>query len=118
MAETRTFYPNGSLKRLIVDNSDKQLILELEDLQRTIPLAVAKITYQEFDAGDVQTFTITKTREQLLRLTDTYSYVYDYVYYASGAIDTIQSRVFNALAELISDYTVKHYENGRQPEII
>lgn len=118
MAETRTFFPGGELKRLIIDNSDKSLVLMLENLQRTIPQAVAKITYQEFDAQDIQTYTVTKTREQLLRLTDTYSYVYDYQYYPSGAINTIRIRVFDALDVLLSDHTVKHYEDGRPPEVL
>ena len=118
MAETRTFFPDGSLKRLIVDNSDKDLTLILENLNRTIPAEVARVEYKEFDNLDVETFSVNKTREQLLRLTDTYSYVYDYQYYASGAIDTIRSRVFDALAVLLSDHTVKHYEDGRAPEIL
>ncbi len=118
MAETRTFNPDGSLKRLIIDNSDKQLTLVLENLSRQIPNNVAKVTYQEFDDMDVQTFTVTKTREQLLRLTDTYSYVYDYTYYASGAIDTIRTRIFDALDVLLSDQTLKHFEDGRPPEIL
>lgn len=118
MAETRTFFPDGTLKRLIIDNSDKLLVLELEDLQREIPLNVAKITYQEFNALDVQTFTVTKTRAQLLRLTDTYSFVHDYTYYPTGEIDTIRLRVFDAMAVELSDVTLKHYIDGRQPEYI
>jgi hypothetical protein len=118
MSETRTYYPDESLKRLIIDNSDRPLILTLESLQRPIPLAVAKIIYQEFDNLDTQTFIISKTREQLLNLIDTYSYVYDYTYYETGEIDTIRTRIYDATAIKLSDTTLKHYLSGKQPEFI
>lgn len=120
MAEIRIFNPDGSLQRLITDNRDKELTLQLEDLSRQIPVEAASIAYQEFDNLAVETFSISKTREQLLNLIDTFSFVYDYTYYVTSEIDTIRTRVFDAADPPIKldDTTLKHYLDGRQPEFI
>lgn len=120
MSEIRTYYPDGSLERLITDNRDKELTLCIEDLSRQIPLDAASVAYQEFDDTVTETFSISKTREQLLNLIDTFSYVYDYVYYPGGEIDTIRTRIFDASEPPIKldDKTLKHYLDGTQPEYI
>ena len=118
MAESRTFNPDGTLSELIVDNNDKDLVLQLESLSRTIPFAVKRIIYQELDVNNVVTRTIDKTREQLLNLIDTYSYRYNYTYYPGKEVDTIRTRVYDASNALLSDQTLKHYLDGRLPEYI
>lgn len=119
MAEIRTYYPDGSLERLIVDNRDRNLSLILESESRDIANTVENITYQEFEGGIV-TFSIAKTREQLLNITDTFSYVYDYTYYSTGELDTLRTRIFDSSEPPVklSDVTLKHYTDGRQPEYI
>ena len=120
MAEIRIFNPDGSLQRLIVDNRDKELSLHLEGLSRQIPVEAASINYKEFDDLAVETFSISKTREQLLNLIDTYSFLYDYIYYVTGEIDTIRTRIFDASEPPVKldDKTLKHYLDGTQPEFI
>ena len=119
MPTTYTYNPDGSIQRIIFDNTDKILTLELNgNITRDIPLSVNNIDYREFDALNVLTFSVSKTREQLLNLTDTYSFVYDFEYYSTGEIDTIRIRTFDASAVKIEDITIKHYLDGRQPEII
>lgn len=120
MAETREYNPDGSLSRLIVDNRDKELILQLENLQRNIPNDVARMVLQEFDATDTLVNQISRSREQLLNMVDTYSFVFDFVYYPGGEIDTIRIRTFDASEPPVKldDKTVKHYLDGTQPELI
>ena len=120
MAETRTFNPDGSLKQLVVDNRDKELNLQLEDLSRQIPNDVASIEYKELDSEGVVVKTIARTREQLLNAVDTYSFVYDYAYYGTGEIDTIRTSVFDASEPPVKlqDRILKHYTDGKQPEFL
>jgi len=118
MSEIREFNPDGSLKRLTVDNTDRELTLHLENLSRQIPVDVTNIIYQELDSFGTVTRTINKTREQLLNAIDTYSFVFDFTYYRTGEIDTIRIRIFDASAVKLDDKILKHYLNGRQPEFI
>ena len=120
MAEVREFDPDGSLSRLIIDNRGRELNLQLENLSRSIPVDVAEIIYQELDAVGVVTKTINKTREQLLNAIDTYSFVFDFIYYITGEIDTIRMRIFDASEPPVKldDKTLKHYLDGRRPEFI
>lgn len=120
MSETREYNPEGQLTRLIVDNRDKELSLQLDSLQRSIPNTVSRIEYKEFNNVGVEVFSISRTREQLLLATDTYSFVYDFTYYPTGEIDTIRIRVFDAAEppNKLRDRTIKHYLDGRQPELI
>lgn len=118
MAETRTFNPDGSLKQLIIDNSDRELTLQLENLSRSIPASVASIIYQELDDIGTVTRTINRTREQLLNAIDTYSFIFNFTYYVTGEIDTIRIRTFDAMVVKLNDVTLKHYLDGRNPEFI
>lgn len=120
MAETREYNPDGLLSRLIIDNRDKELVLQLENTQRIIPNTVARVVFQEFDSVDVLVNEINRTREQLLNMVDTYSFVYDFTYYSSGEIDTIRIRVFDASEppNKLEDVLLKHYIDGRQPEFV
>lgn len=120
MSVSREYYPDGKLKRLIQDNRDKSLNLSLESLSRQVPNDVARIEYKEFDAQDVQTFSFSRNRDQLLNMVDTYSFVYDFAYYPDGEIDTIRIRVYDASdpPNKLRDRTIKHYLDGKQPEAI
>ena len=94
--------------------------MQLETLSRSIPVDVAEIIYQELDSIGVVTKTINKTREQLLNAVDTYSFVFDFIYYIAGEIDTIRLRTFDASEPPVKldDKTLKHYLDGTQPEFI
>lgn len=120
MAESRTYYPDGKLQRLVFDNRDKELRLEIEGFIRNIANTVARVEYKEFNAAGVQTFSISVTRAQLMTLLDTYSSTFDFVYYPSGEIDTIRTRVFDASPTPIKlkDYTIKHSVGGEQPKLV
>lgn len=118
MSETRTYNPDGSLARLDIDNRDHLLVLQLEELQRQIPIEAVRIIYQELDETDTLLTTIDKTREQLLNMLETYNYRIDFTYYPTGEIDTIRIRTFNAMVTKIDDKTLKHYIDGRQPEYV
>ncbi len=120
MAETREFNQKGLLKRLTIDNRDRLLTLQLENLSRQIPANVASVIYQELNAAGVITKTITKTRKQLLNAADTYSFIFDFIYYPGGEINTIQIRTFDASAPPVKldDKTLKHYLDGTQPEYL
>jgi len=64
--------------------------------------------------GHIQLWTeITRDAKgkQIQRRADGYSY------YPSGEIDTIVQEVYDADDQLISEQHVKHYMNGRSPEI-
>ncbi len=117
MAETREFNQKGLLKRLTTDNRDRLLTLQLENLSRQIPVNVASVIYQELNAAGVVTNTITKTRKQLLNAADTYSFIFDFVYYPGGEISTIQIRTFDASEPPVKldGKTLKHYLDGTQP---
>lgn len=43
---------------------------------------------------------------------------YDYTYYANGDIDEIIISKLDNLNNVLSTSTIKHYQDGRQPEII
>lgn len=118
MSEIREFNPDGSLQRLTINNSDRELTLQLENLSRQIPINVASIIYQELNDIGTVTKTINKTREQLLNIIDTYSFVFDFTYYTTGEIDTIRKRTFDTSEPPIKldDKTLKHYLDAKQPE--
>jgi len=120
MAETRIFYSNGLLKKLTVDNRDYKLSLTLENISREIPNNVASVIYQELNNAGIVTKTITKTRSELLNAVNTYSFVFDFVYYATGEIDTIRIRTFDASepSNKLNDKTLKHYLDAKQPEFV
>jgi len=115
MAETREFNADGALKKLTINNSDRKLSLQLENITRQIPVEVASIVYQELDNLGIVTKSITKTRAQLLNMTDNYSFVFDLTYYPTGEIDIIRIRTFNASATKLKDKSLKHYLDGRKP---
>ena len=118
MAESRVFNSDGSLKQLTVDNSDRELNLQLENLSRQIPTNVASIIYQELDSAGVVTKTIKKTRKELLNAVDNYSFSYHFTYYKTGEIDTINIKTFDERAVKINDKILKHYLDGRNPEYL
>ena len=41
----------------------------------------------------------------------------EYVYYENGDIDTITQKVHDGEGGLLSEKKIKHFENGKQPEI-
>ncbi len=108
------------MKRLTVDNRDRELDLHLENLSRQIPVNVASIIYQELDKAGAITKTINKTRKQLLNAIDTYSFIFDFKYYGTGEINTIQIRTFDASEPPVklNDKTLKHYLDGTRPEYV
>ena len=118
MAETRTFNVAGQLTKLVVDNRDRRLFLQLEDLSRSIPNSVASIVYEELDVQGAVTKTIAKTRTQLLGMTGTYSYVYTFTYYPGGEINVVRIRTYDASAKKLDDVSLKHFTGGEQPRAL